>query len=120
MAASPTEMTLAEMMEDARIAGRLVGAAIRPEVASRTVHLVAEGTVPVTTDRAADGQIRMEMGTTEDTALAAVAVPVAEGAQGAPEAEDHLAAREEEEVPLMKVMTMGEEMTASAPTSRKS
>ena len=111
MAASPTEMTLAEMMEDARIAGHLVGAAIRPEVASRVVRLVAEGTVPVTTDRAADGQIRMEMGTTEDTALAAV---------GAPEAEDHLAAREEEEVPLMRVMTMGGEVAASAPTSRKS
>ena len=111
---------MAEMMEDARIAGRLVGAAIRPEVVSRAVRLVAEGAVPVTTDRAADGQIMMEMGTTEDPALAAVAVPEAEGAQGAPEAEGALAAREEEEALLMRVMTMDGEVAASAPTSRRS
>ena len=111
---------MAEMMEDARIVGRLVGAATRQEVVSRAVRPVAEVAVPVPTDRAADGQMMMGMGTAEDLALAAVAVPEAEGAQGAPEAEGALAAREEEEVPLMRVTTTDGEVAASAPTSRKS
>ena len=92
-------------------------AATRLEV---VVRPVAEVAVPVLTDRAADGQAMMEMGTEEDLALAALAVPEAEGAQEAPEAEGALAVREEEEVPLMRVMTVEEGVAASTPTSRKS
>ena len=100
--AAPTDLTLAEMMGGARIVGRLVEAATRLEV---VVRPVAEVAVPVLTDRAADGQAMMETGTEEDLALAALAVPEAEGGQGAPEAEGALAAREEEEVPRLRVMT---------------
>ena len=114
------EVTLAEMMEADQTAGRLVGAASRPEVVFRAVLPVAEVAVPVLMDRAADGHTMVEMGTTEDPVLAAVVVPEAEGAQVAPEAQGDLAAREEEEAPLMRVMTMDGEVAASAPTSRRS
>ena len=105
MAASPTEMTSAEMTGGARIVGRLAEAATRLEV---VVRPVAEVAVQVRTDRVADGQTMME----QDHALAAeVARPVAEGA---------LAVREEEEAPQMRVMMVDEGVAASTPTSRKS
>ena len=111
------DLTTVEMMEGARIAGRLVEAATRREVAVRPV---AEVAVRVLADQAADGQTITEMGTVEDLPLAALAVPEAEGAQGAPETEGALADREEEEVPLMGVTTTGGEEAAFTPTSRRS
>ena len=99
------DLILAEMMEGARILGRLAEAVSRLEV---VVRPVAEVAVRVRTDRVADGQTMME----QDHALAAVvARPVAEGA---------LAVREEEEAPQMRVMTVDEGVAASTPTSRKS
>ena len=115
--AAPADLILAEMMEGARILGRLAEAVSRLEV---VVRPVAEVAVRVRTDRVADGQTMMEAGTTEDLTLAALAVPEAEGAQEAPEAEGALAVREEEEAPQMRVMTVDEGVAASTPTSRKS
>ena len=114
------EVTLAEMMEADQTAGRLVEAASRPEAVFRAVHLVVAVAAPVPTDRVAEGHTMVEMGTTEDPVLAAVVVPEAEGAQVAPEAQGDLAAREEEEVPRMRVMTVDGEEVASAPASRRS
>ena len=83
--AAPADLILAEIMEaDARIVGRLAEAVSRLEV---VVRPVAEVAVRVRTGRVADGHTMMEAGTTEDLTLAAMAVPEAEGAQEAPEAE---------------------------------
>ena len=106
--AAPADLILAEMLEGARILGRLAEAVSRLEV---VVRPVAEVAVRVRTDRVADGQTMMEAGTTEDLTLAA---------QEAPEAEGALAVREEEEAPQMRVMTVDEGVAASTPTSRKS
>ena len=114
--AAPADLTSAEMMVGARIVGRLVEAATRLEV---VVRPVAEVAVRVLTDRAADGQTMMEMGTVGGLPLAALAVPEAEGAQEAPEAEGAQEVREEE-VPLMGVTTTGGEEAAFTPTSRRS
>ena len=114
------EVTLAEMMEADQTAGRLVGAASRPEVVFRAVHLVMAVAAPVPTDRVAEGHTMVEMGMTEDPVLAAVVVLEAEGAQVAPEAQVDQAVREEEEAPLMRVMTVDGEVAASTPTSQRS
>ena len=103
-------------MVGARIAGRLVEAATRLEV---VVRPVAEVAVRVLTDRAADGQTMMEMGTVGGLPLAALAVPEAEGALEAPEAEGALAVWEEA-VPQMGVMMTDEGVAAFTPASRKS
>ena len=102
------DLTTVEMMEGARIAGRLVEAATRREVAVRPV---AEVAVRVLADQAADGQTIAEMGTVEDLPLAALEAPEIEGA---------LVGQEEEEVPLMGVTTTGGEEAAFTPTSRRS
>ena len=115
--AAPADLILAEMMEGARILGRLAEAVSRLEV---VVRPVAEVAVQVRTDRVADGQTMMEAGTTEDLTLAALAVPEAEGAQEAPEAEGAPAVREEEEAAQMRVTTADEGVVASTPNSRKS
>ena len=106
--AAPADLILAEMMEGARILGRLAEAVSRLEV---VVRPVAEVAVRVRTDRVADGQTMMEAGTTEDLTFAA---------QEAPEAEGALAVREEEEAAQLRVMTVEEGVAASTPTSRKS
>ena len=93
------DLTTVEMMEGARIAGRLVEAATRREVAVRPV---AEVAVRVLVDQTADGQTITEAGTVEDLPLAALAVP------------------EEEELPLMGATTTGGEEAVFAPTSRRS
>ena len=93
------DLTTVGMTEGARIAGRLVEAATRREVAVRPV---AEVAVRVLADQAADGQTITEMGTVEDLPLAAQEAP------------------EEEEAPLMGVTTTGGEEAAFTPTSRRS
>ena len=92
------DLTTVEMMEGARIAGRLVEAATRREVAVRPV---AEVAVRVLVDQTADGQTITEAGTVEDLPLAALAVP-------------------EEEVPPMGVTMAGGEEAAFTPTSWRS
>ena len=75
------DLTTVEMMEGARIVGRLVEAATRREVAVRPV---AEVAVRVLADQAADGQTTAEMGTVEDLPLAALEAPETEGAPPPP------------------------------------
>ena len=102
------DLTTVEMMEGARIAGRLVEAATRREVAVRPV---AEVAARVQADQAADGQTNAEMGTVADLPRVAL---------GAPETKGALVGREEEEVPLMGVTTTGGEEAAIALTPRRS
>ena len=84
--AAPANLILAEMMEGARILGRLAEAVSRLEV---VVRPVAEVVVRVRTDRVADGQTMMEAGTTEDLTLVALVAPEAEGALAVREEEGH-------------------------------
>ena len=105
--AVPADPTSAVTMEGTGIAGRLVAEASRRVV---VVRLVAEVAVRVQTGLEADGRTTME-----DLTLVAPVVP-AEGAQEALEAEVALVVREEDETPLMRVMTTGEGVVASAPT----
>ena len=93
------DLTTVGMAEGARIAGRLVEAATRREVAVRPV---AEVAVRDLVDPAADGQTTTEMGTAEGLPLAALEAP------------------KEEEVPPMEVTTTGGEEAAIAPTSWRS
>ena len=94
-------------MEGAGIAGRLVAAVSHLAV---VVRLVAEVAVRVQTGLEADGRTTME-----DLTLVAPVVP-AEGAQEAPEAEGALVVREEEEeTPLLRVMTTSGGVVVSAP-----
>ena len=101
----PGGSDLAEMMEaDARIIGRLAEAVSRLGVVARPV---------------ADGQTMTETRTAEDIAPAVVVIAEAEGAQEVPGAEGGRMAREEEIAPRMRVMTVGEEVAAPVPASRK-
>ena len=114
--ADRADLTLAETMGGARIAGRLVEAVSRLV----TARLTAEVTVRVRTDQVADGHPTMETGITEDLPVATLVVPEAEGAQEALTAEGTLAVMEGEEAPRMIVTTMDEGVAASTPTLRKS